>query len=583
MGDRGSCGPGTKARTGGSQGTGSRGTPRTGTRSTPGANAQGGQRPRHRPRAKNVGRGAGPPSASRWTEELGLWSRSGGPVRLSVSEGETYLGLRESGDFPLCVTARPHPVGRGQSSPLPQIPVRSGRDTAVAHHDGSDATASRGYCYRPHLSPTGPPVGEFVSAAPREGLRTSMPLIIEGPATSGWTGVTPRAADAVGAYSFIVLPSTMLTGLKLTAPEIPAAARQGRSSCCTGFPFHSGQLAPGSPPGPPPSAPPSSSSAFPSAIPRIALRPTAPPARPVSPPPSEPMQPAGQIKNLLHQLGTRQKTSELQERLQQLQYYTNQLAKETNRHLKELGQQKLQKERLMSDFSAALNNFQVVQRRAAEKEKESVARARAGSRVMGDGGSVNEQLVTFEKEDEWGQTQTEEPTITEEDLDIIKERETNIKQLEANIMDVNQIFKDLAVMIHDQGEMIDTIEANVESAEVHVDRGAVQLQKAAYYKNPKYWGPGSLRNWGPGNPEGNLGGNPEGNQDQRDPGNWVGGTGSRRTPGTGARGTLKRTPATNVGGTTGTSAKEKQGARRQLRVRDADRLLRASDAGCQLG
>uniref|UniRef100_A0A673AW45 Syntaxin 12, like n=1 Tax=Sphaeramia orbicularis TaxID=375764 RepID=A0A673AW45_9TELE len=204
----------------------------------------------------------------------------------------------------------------------------------------------------------------------------------------------------------------------------------------------------------------------------------------------------GQIKNLLYQLGTGQESAEPQERLQQLQHYTNQLAKETNRHLKELGslppplspseqrQQKLQKERLMNDFSAALNNFQVVQRRAAEKEKESVARARAGSRIMGDGGNINDQLVTFEKEDDWGQSQTqmEEPGITEEDLEIIKERETNIKQLEADIMDVNQIFKDLAVMIHDQGEMIDSIEANVESAEVHVDRGAAQLQKAAYYQ-----------------------------------------------------------------------------------------------------
>lgn len=44
-------------------------------------------------------------------------------------------------------------------------------------------------------------------------------------------------------------------------------------------------------------------------------------------------------------------------------------------------QQKIQKDRLMNDFSAALNNFQAVQRRAAEKEKESVARARAGSRL----------------------------------------------------------------------------------------------------------------------------------------------------------------------------------------------------------
>ncbi|KAK1895184.1 Syntaxin-12 [Dissostichus eleginoides] len=189
---------------------------------------------------------------------------------------------------------------------------------------------------------------------------------------------------------------------------------------------------------------------------------------------------SGQIKNLLNQPGLRQESSELKEKL----------------HLKELGslppplspseqrQQKLQRERLMNDFSSALNNFQVVQRRAAEREKESVARARAGSRVLGDGGNVTDQLVTYEDEDEWGesQTQTEEPPVTEENLETIRERETNIRQLEANIKDVNQIFKDLAVMIHDQGEMIDTIEAHVESAEDHVDRGTVQLQKASYYK-----------------------------------------------------------------------------------------------------
>ena len=45
-------------------------------------------------------------------------------------------------------------------------------------------------------------------------------------------------------------------------------------------------------------------------------------------------------------------------------------------------QQKIQKERLMNDFSAALNNFQTIQRRAAEKQRETVARARAGSRLM---------------------------------------------------------------------------------------------------------------------------------------------------------------------------------------------------------
>uniref|UniRef100_A0A4W5L126 Syntaxin-12 n=1 Tax=Hucho hucho TaxID=62062 RepID=A0A4W5L126_9TELE len=193
----------------------------------------------------------------------------------------------------------------------------------------------------------------------------------------------------------------------------------------------------------------------------------------------------GQIQKMLYQMGTRQETPELQDRLQQVQHYTNQLAKETNRHLKDLGslplppseqrQQKIQKDRLMNDFSAALNNFQAVQRRAAEKERESVARAQAGSRLT----------VNTLDYDDWSQSQTqqlEEPEVTEEDLELIKERETNIRQLESDIMDVNQIFKDLAVMIHDQGEMIDSIEANVESAEVHVDRGTGQLQRAAYYQ-----------------------------------------------------------------------------------------------------
>uniref|UniRef100_A0A096LU31 Syntaxin 12 n=1 Tax=Poecilia formosa TaxID=48698 RepID=A0A096LU31_POEFO len=102
-------------------------------------------------------------------------------------------------------------------------------------------------------------------------------------------------------------------------------------------------------------------------------------------------QSTAQIKTMVNQLGTKQDTSELQDRLQQIQHYTNQLAKETNRHLKELGsvplasspseqrQQRIQRDRLMNDFSAALNNFQAVQRRAAEKERESIARARAGS------------------------------------------------------------------------------------------------------------------------------------------------------------------------------------------------------------
>ncbi|XP_030894903.1 syntaxin-12 [Leptonychotes weddellii] len=151
-----------------------------------------------------------------------------------------------------------------------------------------------------------------------------------------------------------------------------------------------------------------------------------------------------QIKNLMSQLGTKQDSSKLQENLQQLQHSTNQLAKETNELLKELGslplplsaseqrQQKLQKERLMNDFSAALNNFQAVQRRVSEKEKESIARARAGSRLSAEERQREEQLVSFDGHEEWNQMQSQEDevAITEQDLELIKERETAIRQLE---------------------------------------------------------------------------------------------------------------------------------------------------------
>ncbi|XP_060114158.1 syntaxin-12 [Heteronotia binoei] len=202
-----------------------------------------------------------------------------------------------------------------------------------------------------------------------------------------------------------------------------------------------------------------------------------------------------QIKNLMSQLGTKQDSSKLQENLQQLQHTANRLAKETNEYLKELGslplplssleqrQQKLQKERLMSDFSAALNNFQVVQRRVSEKEKETVARARAGSRLSAEERNKDEQLVSFDSNEEWNQMQSqEEDAITEQDLELIKERETAIMQLEADILDVNQIFKDLAMMIHDQGDMIDSIESSIENAEVHVENANEQLQRASYYQ-----------------------------------------------------------------------------------------------------
>ncbi|XP_078598491.1 uncharacterized protein LOC144874326 isoform X3 [Branchiostoma floridae x Branchiostoma japonicum] len=211
-----------------------------------------------------------------------------------------------------------------------------------------------------------------------------------------------------------------------------------------------------------------------------------------------------QVQRMVNQLGTAQDTHELRDKLHQMQHYTNQLAKDTNKYLKDLSnlpspssqseqkQRKMQRERLTNDFSTALNNFQTVQRRAAEKERESVSRARANSGLPpvsnaspnpfdDDVRTSDGQLIAFDG-NQGGSSMTAQMMEEESNLEMIRERETNIRQLEADIMDVNSIFKDLATMVHEQGEMIDSIEANVESAAIHVESGNQQLRQASDYQ-----------------------------------------------------------------------------------------------------
>nr|XP_008505791.1 PREDICTED: syntaxin-7 isoform X3 [Equus przewalskii] len=203
---------------------------------------------------------------------------------------------------------------------------------------------------------------------------------------------------------------------------------------------------------------------------------------------------SAEIQRTLNQLGTPQDSPELRQQLQQKQQYTNQLAKETDKYIKEFGslpttpseqrQRKIQKDRLVDEFTTSLTNFQKVQRQAAEKEKEFVARVRASSRVSGgfpEESSKEKNLVSWESQTQ-PQVQVQDEEITEDDLRLIHERESSIRQLEADIMDINEIFKDLGMMIHEQGDMIDSIEANVENAEVHVQQANQQLSRAADYQ-----------------------------------------------------------------------------------------------------
>jgi len=211
------------------------------------------------------------------------------------------------------------------------------------------------------------------------------------------------------------------------------------------------------------------------------------------------------MQRMVNQLGTHQDSETLRAQLHQLQQYTNQLAKETNSNLKDMSQltqqnltdserkqRRMIRDRLTNDFSEVLRNFQVIQRTAAQKEKESVIRARALSRHSDDrsGSGYHDSGTLIDLQGEsaaMSQSKQQTQIQMEEDVDLdeMRERETAIRNIESNIVDVNQIFKDLATMIHAQGEVIDSIESNVESGVIHIQEAATQLSSARDYQAAK--------------------------------------------------------------------------------------------------
>lgn len=138
------------------------------------------------------------------------------------------------------------------------------------------------------------------------------------------------------------------------------------------------------------------------------------------------------------------------------------------------------KEKLTSEFLESLKNFQVIQRTAAQKEKESISRARANS--VSKGAADDSNLIDLQSPE--GQQQQHQISLQIEeqvDLDLLREREQSIKKIETDIVEVNQIFKDIAKIVHENNEVLDSIEANVETATIHVSEGAQQIARAREY------------------------------------------------------------------------------------------------------
>lgn len=114
------------------------------------------------------------------------------------------------------------------------------------------------------------------------------------------------------------------------------------------------------------------------------------------------------------------------------------------------------KEKLTSEFLESLKNFQVIQRTAAQKEKESITRARTNS-INKSGSNDDSNLIDLQSPEGSQQHQINLQIEEDVDLDLLREREQSIKKIETDIVEVNQIFKDIAKIVHEHNEGKDLI------------------------------------------------------------------------------------------------------------------------------
>jgi len=197
---------------------------------------------------------------------------------------------------------------------------------------------------------------------------------------------------------------------------------------------------------------------------------------------------ANVLDRAMKSLGTSRDTSQLRDKIHETSVATNKDVQATTRYLRAAAMkradkaQKIQLDLLKSNFQDAVQRFQDLQKKVAEKAKAFVKLGNQSSQPLVGIDDDNDQTTLIKEEQHRVQQLQEQEVVIEDDLALIREREERIAQLEADTLDVNEIFRELGALVHAQGEVLDTIDSNVESAASRVEAGNEQLIKAAEYQ-----------------------------------------------------------------------------------------------------
>ena len=128
------------------------------------------------------------------------------------------------------------------------------------------------------------------------------------------------------------------------------------------------------------------------------------------------------------------------------------------------------------EFASALSEFQVVQRRAIEKERANKAALEESQPGQPPSGDRQQQTQLLEEPQ---LAQQEEVDFQE---NLIIEREGEIRQIEQSVGELNELFRDVAHIVREQGDVLDVIDVNVGNT-LDDTRGAdVELRSASRYQ-----------------------------------------------------------------------------------------------------
>ena len=187
-------------------------------------------------------------------------------------------------------------------------------------------------------------------------------------------------------------------------------------------------------------------------------------------------------------LGTKRDTPRLRERVHHSMEKTRDICKEIGDGVKKLQtwedlskQQKYEQTKVSSDFQAALQEFQGLQRTALEKQRASVSAARAAQDSepgQADNSSGN-QLQQLQQQ-ELSQLAPQDEVDFQEALII--EREEEIRNIEQGVGDLNVLFRQVAQIVSEQGEQLGTIEDNVENVRTDTRQADIENRQAARYQ-----------------------------------------------------------------------------------------------------